>query len=120
MRLERAAVLERFGRLAGLPSREDLRHPYLCGDAAAQIEGMIREDAPESAMEVLCAAAAALAFYRLTLLESTSGPDRFTAGELQVQKNAQAFQRAQQIWNEYQKAAAPYLLDREFVFERVG
>ncbi len=120
MKLSHTAILERFGKLAGLPPREALRHQYLCRDAAVQLEGILRANVPEEAAELLCAAAAALAFYRLMLIENALEPERFSAGELQVQKDGQSFEKAQKIWAEYQKLAAPYLLDREFVFQGIG
>lgn len=68
------ALMERFSSFSGLSEEEARRYHGLCQDAAAQVNGMAKESLTEREESLLYGAAAALAFYRWSLLEGARTP----------------------------------------------
>ncbi len=113
------ALTGRFASLAGMEQEEAQRHSLLCRDAAAQVEGMAKSSLTAQEEELLYGAAAALAFYRWSLLEGVRAPESFASGEIQVKKDSGLSEKARKIWEEYRNAAAGCLRDTDFVFQQM-
>lgn len=111
-------VTERFALMADLSTESAARWKPLCEDAMAEISRNVREgvSAPEG---VLCAAAASLALYRWALATAGAGADSFSAGDVKVTRSSGNVAMAKQAWRESAAAAAPYLKDDGFLFERI-
>ncbi len=111
-------VTERFALMADLSAESAARFKPLCEDAMAEISRNVREgvSAPEG---VLCAAAASLALYRWAMMTASAGMGSFSAGDVKVTKSNSNVEMARQAWRESAAAAAPYLKDDGFLFERI-
>ena len=82
--------------------------------------GIAKPDIGTAGELVLCSAAAALAFYRWALLRAAAGAENgFAVGDVRVTKHAADVDTARTLWRESEAAAAPYLNDTQFVFERI-
>ena len=67
-------VLRRFARLAGLTVEEAEQWQDLCGDAYVLLESQRKKQKDASCVgDLVCAAAAALAFYQYTLHQNAAG-----------------------------------------------
>jgi hypothetical protein len=111
-------VLERFTLMADLSSSGAVKYQPLCEEAMAQIKHRaIREDG--ESQPLLCAAAAALALYRWALASAGANLGSFTAGDVKITKSGANVSIAKQAWEEAAAAAAPYLADTDFAFERI-
>jgi len=108
-------VLERFALMADLSAERAEKFRPLCGEAMTEISRRARSD-DTNAHKALCAAAAALAFYRWALAGEANGPAGFALGEVKVSKNGTAAALAKEAWKEAEAAAAPYLEDDQFLF----
>lgn len=118
--METQEILEQFAVLAGLDSQQAGKYRLLCENARAQIAGVAKADAGLMGELALCAAAAALAFYRWALMSAATGVENsFSVGDVRVTKGAADVERARQLWRESEATAAPYLNDVSFVFERM-
>lgn len=112
------AIQERFLCLSGLSPQEAQAWLGLCEEARQELSAQVlREE--ESAATLLNAAAAALAFYRFTVAQSSGTESGFTAGEVRVTKSLAGMEAARRLWQEARRAASPYLCDREFYFGQV-
>jgi hypothetical protein len=111
-------VTERFALMADLESDRAARFQPLCEDAVAEISGRILRDDP-AAQSIFCAAAAALAFYRWALMSASADSGSFSAGDVKITKSGANVAMAKEVWGEAAAAAAPYLADRGFLFERI-
>jgi hypothetical protein len=118
MGVEIEEVMERFTLIADLGSAAASRYRPLCLDAMAEINRKIRNNDP-AAQGILCAAAASLALYRWALMNASDSVSSFAAGDVKVTKSADNVAMARQAWREAAAAAAPYLEDSGFVFERI-
>lgn len=83
------------------------------------MNGMAKESLTEREESLLYGAAAALAFYRWSLLEGARTPESFSSGDIQVKKGASMTEQARKIWEEYRDGAAECFRDTEFVFQRI-
>lgn len=110
-------VMERFTLMADLSETTAAKYKPLCTDAMAEINRMSRSD-EAAAQGVLCAAAASLALYRWALMNASSSTEDFSVGDVKVTKRSQNAEMAKQAWREAASAAAPYLEDTGFLFER--
>lgn len=115
-------TLERFAIIAGL-SMDDIS-PWIpiCEDAYDEIKRNLREETDEDEnSRRLNVAAAALAFYRYVLYESSGNrAESFSAGELRIKANAQsAVKMAYSVWKDARNAVADLLTDNDFMFERI-
>lgn len=79
-----------------------------------------RGDCGGKAAGALLSAAAALAFYRLTLARDGSGDGSLETGEVKVARNPGAVSSARRLWRETLASAAAYLKDDGFLFERTA
>ncbi len=110
--------MERFTLMADLSSSGAAKYRSLCEEAMNQIRRRaIRED--EESLPPLCAAAAALALYRWALNSAGTNLGSFAAGDVKINKSGLNVPIAKQAWEEAEAAAAPYLADKKFVFERI-
>ncbi|MDU7338439.1 MAG: hypothetical protein E7L17_10040 [Clostridium sp.] len=112
------AIQERFLCLSGLSPQEAQPWLGLCDEAMQELHTQVLSE-PESAATLLNAAAAALAFYRFTVAQSSGPESEFTAGEVRVTKSLAGMEAARRLWQEARKAASPYLCDTEFYFKQV-
>lgn len=112
-------VLARFSLLAGLDDGADQYQP-LCADAAAEIEQNERDGCGTEASGLLTAAAAALAFYRFTLMQASRSIGSFEAGDVKITSGSTNLQPARKLWSEAASAASPYLTDIGFLFRRAS
>ena len=118
--METPAGVEQFALLTGLGEQEAGNYRPLCENARAQVMGIAKPDIGTAGELVLCSAAAALAFYRWTLLRAAAGAENgFAVGDVRVTKHAADVDTARTLWRESEAAAAPYLNDTQFVFERM-
>ena len=116
--MEPEEILARFALLAGLTAEEAQAWRALCGDAAAEISAQLREGA-DARDARLTAACAALAFYRYALTGAAGGGESFSAGDVKVARAADTEERAERLWLQARRAAAPLLRDGDFLFRRV-
>jgi hypothetical protein len=110
-------VAARFAVLAGLNTDDAEQYRTLCMDAAAELGRGERAGCGPEASGPLAAAAAALAFYRFTLLLECGGS--FEAGDVKVSPGGGSAS-ARKLWRESLAAAAPYLVDACFLFRRTS
>lgn len=116
--LDPADVLERFSALSGLDGSG--RFLPLCAGAATEIGAAEREGCGEEGRDALCAAAAALAFYRYALSHAGRGTEAFSAGDVKVSPGKTDPASARELWRNAAAAAAPYLRDSGcFLFGRI-
>lgn len=116
--MEIEEVMERFALMADLSGEAASRYQPLCMDAIAELKRMLRNNDP-AAQGILCAAAASLALYRWALMNASDSVSGFAAGDVRVTKDGNAVAAAKQAWREAAAAAAPYLEDSGFMFERI-
>ena len=118
IRLDPADVFARFSALAGLDGAE--RFLPLCAGAAGELGAAEREGCGEEGRDALCAAAAALAFYRWALSHAGMGAEAFSAGDVKVSAGKADPAAARELWRGAAAAAAPYLKDSGcFLFGRI-
>lgn len=110
-------VLRRFARLAGLTEEEAERWKDLCGDAYVLMESQRKEETTIFGMgDLVCAAAAALAFYQYTLYQNSTGETGFTAGDVRITRNVNSVGQAKEFWLQARSNAAHLLKDPDFCF----
>ena len=113
-------VMEQLAVLAGLDEREIERYWPLGESARVQVASLAKPEIGMKGERALRDTAAALAFYRWTLLHAALGEESsFTAGDVRVTKNKTDVATARQFWREAEAAASPYLNDEGFVFEQM-
>ncbi|MCY1715089.1 hypothetical protein [Caproiciproducens galactitolivorans] len=111
-------VMERFALMADLSDKAAAKYKPFCEDAMAEIKRRAKDDSA-AAQGILCAAAASLALYRWALANACAGEESFSAGDVRVTKSGMNVETARQAWRESVAAAAPYLKDEGFLFERI-
>lgn len=111
-------VMERFALMADLNEKAAGKYRPFCEDAMAEIRRRAKDDSA-AAQGILCAAAASLALYRWALANACAGEESFSAGDVKIAKSGMNVETARQAWRESAAAAAPYLKDEEFLFERI-
>lgn len=116
--MEMEEILARFQILAGLTGEEAQAWRTLCEEAAAELTGELREGA-DAQDQRLTSACAALAFYRYALTAAAGVGESFSAGEVKVARAADTEKRAERLWLQARRAAAPLLRDGDFLFRRV-
>ncbi len=94
------------------------RFKPLCVDAMTEINRCVNHNDPV-AQGILCAAAATLALYRWALMNASNSAGSFSAGDVKITKSNENVAMARQAWREARVAAAPYLEDSGFLFERI-
>ncbi len=109
-------VLKRFAHLAGLSEEAAAQWQELCGDAYVLLESQRKERSNQSRGDLVCAAAAALAFYQYTLQQNAAQEPDFTAGDIKITHNGKSVERAREFWEQARRNAAPLLQDSEFCF----
>ena len=110
-------VLRRFARLAGLTVEEAEQWQDLCGDAYVLLESQRKNQKDASCVgDLVCAAAAALAFYQYTLHQNAANEAAFTAGDVRISHNGKSVEWAKEFWLEARSHAAPLLKDPDFGF----
>ncbi len=113
-------ILARFVQMAGLTAAEAERWFPVCLAASAEIQARTKPAVLTAAQrELLCAAGAALAFYRYSLASSAIEEGSFSAGDVKVTKGSSGYLAAKQLWEEMEAAAAPLLNDENFMFGQV-
>lgn len=115
-------VLNGLRQLITLDEEEAENTLPLCGVCLNEIKARLREGADENDSRI-AAAAAALAFYRLTIRNSADshGTTSFKAGDVTVSRTpAAAVELAVKIRDEAFADAADLIEDRSFVFRQVG
>ncbi|WP_050697088.1 hypothetical protein [Anaeromassilibacillus senegalensis] len=118
--METEKILEQFALMAELDERRADKYRSFCDQAKEQLEALAKPGESYAAARALEAAAAALAFYRWSLFRTAVGVETgFAAGEVRVTKSGTDVAMARQLWREAEAAAAPYLRDEGFVFERI-
>lgn len=111
-------VMERFRLMADLEDIEAAKYQPLCEDAIAEISRRVIRNDTQS-RPFLCAAAAALMFYRWALLSASADSGSFAVGDVKITKSGANVAVAKQMWEEAAAAAAPFLADKDFLFERI-
>lgn len=111
-------VLVRFAQLAGLNMDEAAPWEQVCRDAVEELSGNVRPGTV-GGEALLCAACAALAFYRYSLVQAAGAESSFTAGDMKITTGTQGVAIAERLWNTARCAAAPYLRDEAFCFRQV-
>lgn len=116
---ESGAVLERFALLADLEKKEAARYAPLCAEALSELVHRKKAGCGENADAPLVTAAATLAFYRKTLADDARGESSFSVGDVKVTRSGPSAPAAELLLRAALSAAAPYLEDPCFVFERI-
>lgn len=116
--MEIVNVMERFALMADLSEKAAEKYKPFCEDAMTEISRRARNDSA-AAQGILCAAAASLALYRWVLANACGGEESFSAGDVKISKSGMNVETAHQAWRESAAAAAPYLTDEGFLFERI-
>ena len=111
-------VVERFVLMADLNSSDTVKYQPICEDAMAELNRRVLQD-DAVAQPFLCAAAAALALYRWTLMTASNDLGDFSAGDVKITKSNTNVAMVKEMWQEAAAAAAPYLADKDFLFERI-
>ena len=108
-------ILERVKLITG-DDRETLL-AALCADALRETESRLNctEEEKEASEDALCAAAAALAVYRLVLLDAAQSPDSVTAGGVRAQYRYNCTQ-AEAYLRESLRAVSSLMQDDSFFF----
>lgn len=108
-------ILERVKLITG-DDREELL-TALCTDAVRETESRLccTEEEKLEKEDALCAAAAALAAYRLVLLDASQSPDSLTAGGMRAQYRYNCTQ-AQAYLRETMRAVSALMQDDSFFF----
>ena len=110
-------VLRRFARLTGLTEEEAAKWQDLCGDAYILLESQRKEERNTSNVgDLVCAAAAALAFYQYTLHQNATNESSFSAGDIRIRRNSDSVEQAKEFWLQARSHAAPLLNDPDFCF----
>lgn len=120
--MELSYIGKLFAAFTGLTADETLEHLELIRLSAAEIESRLKIGVdPEKHYQVLCYAAAALAFYRYSVLcANTGGIQSVKTGDTTFAADpASAVQTAAAIRDEFMELAAPLLKDRQFSFQAV-
>ena len=113
-------ILARFAQLAGMTAEEAERWLPICLAASAEIRARVKPAVLTAAQrELLCAAGAALAFYRYSLTSCAMQEESFAAGDVKVRRGNSGYQAAKRLWEEMKTAAAPLLTDDDFLFRQV-
>ncbi len=116
------SVFDRFCLMSGLGGEEAAPYMALCSEAFAEIMKRVKNGVNVEAEKArLCAAAAALAFYRYIKYTSASeGSVNFSAGDVKVtQKGERALAMAQKVRDEALAEVSDLLIDKGFVIRRV-
>lgn len=89
----------------------------LCADAARETESRLccTEEEKKTHEEALCALAAALAVYRLVLLDAAQSPDSVTAGNVRAEYRYNTAQ-AKAYMEACMRAVSEFLRDETFFF----
>lgn len=118
MRFEQ--VFERFSALTGLDYDSASKWQWLCCDAINEYNQKVsRRITDESSLGRLSAAAAALAFYKYSLLNCDDGIDSFKAGDVTIGFSKNKLSNALDVWRQADKAARDLLDDGNFFFRKV-
>ncbi len=120
--MELQEIIKRFAILANVSDNEPFPWNSLCEDAGEDIKRHLRDDVVESEhSRRLCAAAAALAFYRHTLyMASCGGMESFTAGEIKIKADPKNSSKiALNVWKDAKNSISDLLKDENFVFQTI-
>lgn len=110
-------VLRRFERLAGLTREEAVQWQDFCSDAYVLLESQRKEACDTSCVnDLVCAAAAALAFYQYTLHQNATNESGFSAGDIHITANSKSAEQAKEFWLQARRHAASLLKDPDFCF----
>ena len=102
-------VIRRFSLVSGLEGEDLSRYAPLCADAISQVKARMvvsLETLGDEDVRRLEACAAALGFYKYTLISSDGAVDSFEAGNLRVRMGENAVERAKMMLFEEQKAVS--------------
>ena len=118
--MELTSILKLFTTLSGMTEEEALEQLLLMRLCAQEIKGSLKTGVSwESAREPLEYAAAALAFYRYTVISAQSGGiTSVKIGETAFGADADmAIRAAASVRDEFMALAAPYLCRSDFYFQ---
>lgn len=111
-------VVEKFSILSGLSGDSLERWTYICDDSILEIRSKLRDGVVEDDHNrVLCAAAAALSFYKYVLISVISN-DIDTENPYIVSNNFTK-DLASSIWLEYKQLISNLIVDEKFVFKGI-
>jgi hypothetical protein len=111
-------ILERFALFGGIEREEAAAYGMLCEDAACDLRKRLRRQSDEAAnARRLCAAAAALAYFRYVLW-GAAGRDggSFRAGDVSISAADERVKGAAALWREERAGVADLLQDDGFCF----
>ncbi len=117
--LDSDKVFDNFCAFSGLDDTEAEEYSGFCLDAAEEIESRLMDSSSAAANEdALCRAAAAIAFYRVSLvLSARDTSSSFKAGDVTVTRDAGGMlSAAESIKSEYMRPVLHLLSDPDFVF----
>ena len=108
-------ILERVKLITG--DDRELLLTALCVDALRETESRLNctEEEKEANADALCAAAAALAVYRLVLLDAAQSPDSMTTGSVRAEYRYNCAQ-AEAYLRECLRAVSSLMQDNSFFF----
>ena len=120
--MELSYISRLFAALAGMTPEEALEHLDLIRLAKDEVESSLKPGCdPQEHRQALSYAAAALAFYRYSIIAAnTGGVQSLRSGETTVAADGEeAIRIAREIRDEFMALAAPCLRDDRFVFQAV-
>lgn len=110
-------VIEKFAILSGLRGDDISPWVYICEDSVEEIRGRLREGVDESKHNrELCAAAAALSFYKYVLCMSIRDD---ISEEHEYMSHAFTKDLASTIWARYKSAITKLIIDNKFEFRGI-
>ena len=120
--MELSKICAIFAVFSGMSAEDALEHLELMRLAVEELTGMLRPGVhPEQHAEVLNHAAAALAFYRYSIITANAGGvGSLRAGNVTIGADPDAAIRsAAEIRGEFLRLAAPFLRETDFLFRAV-
>ena len=120
--LDSDKVFDNFCMFSGLSETDAEGYSDLCLSSAEEIEAQLIDASSAAANEdALCRAAAALAFYRMSLISSSQDTSSsFKAGDVTVtHSSGNTIGAAESIKQEYMRPIMHLLSDSEFVFSAI-
>lgn len=111
-------VMGQFAVMTGLGNAGAEEFTPVCTQAMEEVSRRATGDTA-AGEKALCAATAALAFYRWALITAAGTPENFSAGDIKISQNSVHLQAAREMWRQAAAAAAPWLKDEDFLFRRI-
>lgn len=113
-------IYQRFIEISGLSETDTVKWQWVCNAAIDELKARLRNNIDyEADGDRLNNAAAALAFYKYSVLNIQDDISSFKAGDVTVALSADKTKSALEFWKVSEKAVSDLLTDDSFLFKRV-